>query len=185
MPPERIEADYGGAPGPRHSYYHKILLSNPVVDDQGRPWVIVHNLLKGTARLYRHKEPGGWAGVPLNEAVCSVLPGFRIQHCGQLSFHRDGTTEAVLMVAPQREAAWGAKGTELVRLLISPDGSIRRSELVRPPDPTVPHWLPSIERWCWHARADRPALMYTRGINAGGFRHNRNRVNTEVWLQLP
>jgi len=184
MDPERIEPEYGGPPGPLHSYYHKILLSNVSVDDQGRPWVIVHNLLKGTAALYRYEASSAWVGLPLSDAVCAVLPGFDVRHCGQVSRHGDGTIEALLMAAPPPERGWGANSTELVRLLIRPDGSICGSELIRPPDPETPHWLPSIERWCWHAPVDKPALMYTRGINAGGYQHNRNQVNTEVWLQL-
>jgi hypothetical protein len=185
MDPDRIEARYGGAPGPEHSYYHKILLSNAVVDDQDRPWVIVHNLLQGGAQLFRHDTPERWRGIELRGAVRSALPGFRVQHCGQLSRHRDGTIEAVLMVAPDNERGWGTRGTELVRLLIGPDCSVRGTETVRRPDANMPHWLPSLERWCWHAPIDRPALLYTRGINAGGYQHNRNDVNTEVWLQIP
>jgi hypothetical protein len=185
LDPERIEASYGGPAGPLHSYYHKILLSNVAVDERGRPWVVLHNLLEGTARLYRHEESAGWVGVALDDAVRSVLPGYRIQHCGQVARHGDGTIEAVLMVAPDAERGWGTKGTELVRVLVGPDGSVRRSELVCPPDPDVPHWLPSLERFCWDAPLDRPALLYTRGINAGGYSHNRNRVETEVRLQLP
>ena len=184
MDPQRIEAEYGGPSGPLNSYYHKILLSNVTVDDQGRPWVIVHNLLKGTAALYRHEASSAWVGVPLSEAVRAILPGFDIRHCGQLSRHGDGTIEALLMAAPHPERAWGANGTELVRLLIRQDGYICGSELVRSPDPEMPHWLPSIERSCWHAPIGKPALMYTRGINAGGYQHNQNRVKTEVWLQL-
>jgi hypothetical protein len=89
------------------------------------------------------------------------------------------------MVAPQSQRAWGAQGTELVRLLFGVDGSFRRSERVCPMDPDIPHWLPSIERWCWHAPVCRPMLLYTRGINAGGYQYNRNRVKTEVRLQIP
>ena len=180
---ERIEARYGGPPGPLNSYYHKILLSNVAVDERGRPWAIVHNLLNGSAELYRHEDAAGWVGIELRDSVTSLLPGFRVLHCGQVSRHRDGTIEAVLMVAPEAEPGWGTKGTELVRLLVGPDGSIARTELVRGRDPDLPHWLPSIERWCSHAPIDRPALLFTRGINAGGYQHNRNRVNTEVWLQ--
>jgi hypothetical protein len=185
MDPQRVEANYGGPAGPRHSYYHKILLSNLAVDDSGRPWVIVHNLLNGCARLFRHERGAGWRGVELRDAVQDVLPGFGIRHCGQLSRWRDGTLEAVLMVAPQSETGWGSNGTELIRLLVKTDGSILSAELVRPIDPSLPHWLPSLERWCPHAPLDRPALLYTRGINAGGYRHNVNQVKTEVWLQIP
>lgn len=184
MQPERIEAKYGGAPGPLNSYYHKILLSNVAVDEDDQPWVIVHNLLKGSAQLFHHRDSTGWTGIPMDQAVRSVLPGFHILHCGQVSRHRDGTLEAVLMAAPENQRGWGAEGSELVRLLVEADGTVRRSELVCPIDSEMPHWLPSIERWCWHAPVDRPMLLYTRGINAGGYQHNRNQVQTEVRLQI-
>jgi hypothetical protein len=185
LDPSRIEANYGGPRGPGNSYYHKILLSNVTVDDQGRPWVIMHNLLDGTANLYRHEPGNGWVGTPLIEAVRTILPGFHIRHCGQVSRHQDGTVEAVLMVAPAAERGWGEKGTELVRVLVDSNGSVRRSELVRQPDPDMPHWLPSIERWCWHAPVECPSLLFTRGRNAGGYSHNRNQLATEVGLQVP
>lgn len=185
MQSERIEAKYGGAAGPLNSYYHKILLSNVTVDENDQPWVIVHNLLEGTARLYHHENSTGWMGIPLDQAVRAVLSGFHILHCGQVSRHRDGTIEAVLMVAPKDQRAWGAKGIELARLLFGADGAIRRTDLVCPIEPDMPHWLPSIERWCWHAPVERPMLLYTRGINAGGYQHNRNRVKTEIRLQIP
>jgi hypothetical protein len=183
LDPERIETRYGGPRGPKHSYYHKILLANVAVDGRDRPWVIVHNLLNGTAELFHHGASGGWTGLALIDSVRSVLPGFGIRHCGQLSRRGDGTLEAVLMVAPEAERGWGTKGTELVRLLVSPAGAIVGAELVRSRGPALPHWLPSIEHWCWHAPVDRPALLYTRGLNAGGYDHNRNRVDTEVWLR--
>jgi hypothetical protein len=143
MDRNRIEADYGGPRGPNHSYYHKILLSNITVGDQGRPWVVLHNLLDATANLYRYEQKPGWVGTPLAEAVREVFPNSHIRHCGQVSRHQDGTVEVVLMVAPPNEHGWGAKGTELVRVLVDPAGSVRESELVRQPDPDTPNWLAS------------------------------------------
>jgi hypothetical protein len=181
MPPERIEANYGGPRGPLHSYYHKMVLSNPVVDDRGRPWAIVHNLLLGEADLYRH-EDAGWVGTPLAETVRSLAPGFLIRHCGQLSRQRDGSIEAVLMVSPKAGTGWGDNDTALVRVLVDATGKITHLELVRAPEPGMPSWLPSLERWCFHAAFDKPALLYTRGFNAGGYDKNVNSVKTELWL---
>jgi hypothetical protein len=90
------------------------------------------------------------------------------------------------MVLPDGRKGWGDPGTELVRVLIGPDGRTRPTELVRPPDPAMAHWLPSIERWCWHAPAPQPALLFTSGTNASmNASTNRNSLNTEVWLQVP
>jgi hypothetical protein len=102
LPAARIEWHYGGASGPRNSYYHKMTLSNPVVDERGRPWTIVHNLLAGDAQLYRHEEDGPWVGTPLAEPVRALLPGYLIRHCGQLARHRDGTIEAILDIIDGR-----------------------------------------------------------------------------------
>ena len=183
MAAERVEAQYGGARGPLNSYYHKMVLSNPAVDERGRPWVIVHNLLAGDAQLFRHEEYGPWVGTPLAEPVRTLLPGYRIRHCGQLSRHRDGTVEAVLMVSPEAAVGWGEKSTSLVRLEFDAQGQVVHQSLVRAPEPDMPHWMPSLERWCWRAPVDRPALLYTRGLNAGGYSNNVNIVKTEVWVE--
>jgi hypothetical protein len=185
MPPERIEANYGGPPGPLHSYHHKILASNPIVDDRGRPWVIVDSPLVGDAHLFRHEEEGKWIGTPLGEVVRSLLPGYLIRYFGQLSRHRDGTIEVVLMTSPRANRGWGAIGTTLVRLIVDMDARVIHQQVVNPPQPDRAQWLPSLQRWCPHAPPDKPALLYTRGINAGGYSQNRNRVETEVWLQIP
>ncbi|MCX7825655.1 MAG: BNR repeat-containing protein [Verrucomicrobiae bacterium] len=166
--------------GPKHSYYHKMVLSNPVLDDRGRPWVIVHNLLAGDAELFRH-DGGLWLGTPLT----ATLPGYRVQHCGQLARHRDGTIEAVLMISPAGKTGWGENGTTLVRLLFNAEGRKISLALVRKPESDLAIWLPSLERWCPHAPVERPALLYTRGRNAGGYSKNVNDEKTEVWLEYP
>jgi len=181
LAPERIEAHYGGKSGPLNSYYHKMVLSNPVVDERGRPWVIVHNLLAGDAQLYRHEGGGKWIGTRLT----ATLPGYRIQHCGQLSRHRNGTIETVLMVSPVAQTGWGENGTTLIRLQFDAEGRETRRTLVRKPETDIPTWMPSLERWCPHAPFDRPALLYTRGRNAGGYSNNVNNIKTEVWLEYP
>ena len=151
MTPERIEPHYGGPNGPLHSYHHKMVLSNPIVDQLGRPWVMVHNLLAGDAQLYRHEEEGAWVGTPLAEPVRALLPGYHIRHCGQLSRTRNGIITAVLMAAPADAVGWGAKGTTLVRLECDPAGRVTHKSLVCKSDPDLAHWLPSLERWCWRS----------------------------------
>ena len=164
-----------------NSYNHQLLLSNVIVDDSGRPWTIVHNLLAWDAKLY-HAEDGKWIGVPLLPAVNEILPQFQITHCAQLSRHKNGTIEAVLMVAPKGAREWGGKKTELVRIPITPGGQVGQAQLVCKPNPEIARWLPSIERWTWNAPNDNPALLFTQGFNAS---NNKNKLNMEVWLQIP
>ena len=181
-PPDYEEAH--AAPGPLNYNYLQMLLSNPVVDDEGMPWVVVHNGLTGGAVLYRGAA-AGWAGVPLLGAVHGLYPGWRIHQQSTLSRHADGTLDVVLMVAPQDAPGWGPDETELVRLWITPGGEMHSVAPVCAPDSAAAHWLPSLERGSGAVPPDLPALLYTSGRNAGGFDQNVNALNTEVWLHLP
>ena len=162
----------------------QLLLSNPVIDDRGYPWVVLHNCLAGNAMVF-HADDGLWHGLPLVHEVEHLLPGYRVHMQSSLSRAASGELLAALMVAPRDHPEWGPSETELVRLRISQDGLVSQAELVCRPNPMVAHWLPSFEQWCWRDPVEMPAFMYTRGINAGGGPHNVNSVNTEVWLQLP
>lgn len=181
-PPDYEEAH--AAPGPLNYNYLQMLLSNPVVDDEGAPWVVVHNGLTGGAVLYRGSE-AGWAGTPLLDAVHGLYPGWRIHQQSTLSRHADGTLDGVLMVAPRDAPGWGPDETELVRLWIDPEGEFRRVAPVCEPDASTARWLPSLERGSGERAPDVPALLYTSGRNAGGFDQNVNELTTEVWLHLP
>jgi hypothetical protein len=77
LDPRRVEAEYGGPRGPLNSYYHKILLSNVAVDQQGRPWVVVHNLLEGTARRSCTREASTPAGTATTETAWKPKYGCR------------------------------------------------------------------------------------------------------------
>ena len=186
MAPERIEPSEHraahSAPGPRNAEYLQMNLSNPVVDDDGLPAVVVHNGMEGTASLYRH-DGQDWRAQPLLGEIRQVLPGWTIHMQSALSRHADGTLEAVLMAQPGGDG-WGSSGTSLVRVCVDPDGNTQ-TELVRPPDPALAQWLPALQRYSWREPSDRPALVFTRGRNAGGFQNNRNDLRTEVWLDLP
>jgi hypothetical protein len=178
------------ATGPSQYYYCKIQLSNPVIDDAGRPWVVLHNLLRGRADLY-HADGDAWIGKPLGETVRASFPGHQISHMGQLSRHLDGTIEVVLTIVRDDVEChrYGAKGTKLVRLLADAAGTPRSCGLVCEPDPAgIPDWQPNIQRPGRHAAISRPALLWTRGVNSHTLTEthtNVNEVTTEVWLQLP
>lgn len=89
-------------------------------------------------------------------------------------------------MAPEGAHEFGAPGTKLVRLLAHPDGRVTRAEFaVEPSADGVPDWLPSLQRRSQGAPCERPALLYTRGHNAGGYDHNVNDLATQVRLQIP
>jgi len=67
---------------------------------------------------------------------------------------------------------------------LNTDGDVLRAAAVCDPLPGVPDWLPNIERRAAGGAAARPALLFTRGLNAGGFAKNKNEIKTQVWLQV-
>jgi hypothetical protein len=176
--------------GPSQYYYFNILLSNPVIDETGCPWVVVHNLLRGEADLY-HADENTWTGTPLRDVVSTLVPDHQISHMGQLSRRSDGTLEIVLTVVPQdiESHRYGAAGTKLVRILVDAAKTTGSCELVCQPDSEgAPNWQPNIQRPTGHTTIVRPALLWTRGINSHTLTEmhtNVNEVLTEVWLQVP
>ena len=186
LSPNRIQSDKErvNAHGPLNFNYNQMILSNPVIDGQRRPWITVHNRLDLSAKLY-HYENGAWVATDIDKEVFRLMPGFRVHVQSGLSRHEDGTIEAILMVVPKDSPQWGPNATELVRVLVKPDGTVQSAQLVRDRDQDVAHWLPSIEQWNWNIPIKTPALTYTRGVNAGAFGKNINELQTEVWLELP
>ncbi|MGI6417929.1 MAG: BNR-4 repeat-containing protein [Thermoguttaceae bacterium] len=178
------------AAGPSQYYYFNILLSNPVIDKTGRPWVVVHNLLRGEASLY-HAGNGAWIGAPLGDIVRTRLPRHNVSHMGQLARHGNGDLEIVLSAVPEsvQSHRYGAAGTKLVRILADAAAAPRTCELVREADVSgIPDWLPNIQRSGSQTAMTRPALLWTRGVNSHTLTEqhtNVNEVRTEVWLQLP
>ena len=111
MAPERIEAHYGGPRGPLNSYYHKMVLSNPVVDERGWPWAIVHNLLAGDAQLFRHEEQRALGRHAVGRAGAHAAAGLPHPALRPVVAASGWNVEAVLMVSPEAEAGWGEKST--------------------------------------------------------------------------
>ncbi|MBM3859855.1 MAG: hypothetical protein FJ395_09425 [Verrucomicrobia bacterium] len=170
--------------GPEYYYYNEMVVSNPAVDKAGRPWVILHNLLTGKAEL-RRGGTDGWRAFPLCDALAKAFPGCKVSHAGQLAFCSGGSLEVILTMVPAASvSAWGHPETRLVRIELNADGDVLRAGAVSDPMPGVPDWMPSIERRAAGVAVARPALLFTRGLNAGGFAKNKNEIKTQVWLQL-
>ncbi len=161
-----------------------------MIDKTGRPWVVVHNLLRGEASLY-HAGNGAWIGAPLGDIVRTRLPRHNVSHMGQLARHGNGDLEIVLSAVPEsvQSHRYGAAGTKLVRILADAAAAPRTCELVREADVSgIPDWLPNSQRSGSQTAMTRPALLWTRGVNSHTLTEqhtNVNEVRTEVWLQLP
>jgi hypothetical protein len=99
-----------------------------------------------------------------------------------LSCDRAGTLYAALMIEPTSDPIWGPNGTRIVCLRIHPSHPEIAVEPICEPDETVAQWLPAQEQPGWVPLDHTPALLYTRGTNAGGFELNKNETATQVWL---
>ena len=90
-----------------------------------------------------------------------------------------------LMIEPTDECVWGPPGTYIVRVVAKTDGTETAVEQVVSPDQALAQWLPALEHPNRSHPDHVPSLLYTKGVNAGGFGNNRNVSETEVYLSCP
>ena len=184
--PERAQSvsDQRGheQPGPRNLNYHQMILSNPVVDPNGTVHVVLHNGLTGTADLMSRSTMGHWTAEPLAAAATSGIPNGRVHVQSSLTFLPDGRLRAAMMIEQTEECVWGAPGTSIVLVETTGGGAPEGSVRVTPTDPGCAHWLPAQPHCAGTFPERMPPLLYTRGVNAGGFGNNKNAVETDVLL---
>lgn len=180
-----LEQDRTREAGPSHMHYLQLLLSNPVVDSRGRVYVTVHNGREGTADLWIRGGEGRWRSIPLRPLLDGPAEGHRIHLQSSLGLDSRNRIHAGLMIHPGAHPRWdwGPNGTFLVRLVLSPEGKLLTREVV-PPVSEGCVWLPALEHPLGSLFPEVPALLYTRGANAGGFEHNQNRLESQVFLML-
>jgi hypothetical protein len=170
--------------GPRNLNYQQILLSNPVVDEGGTVHVVLHNGLTGTADLLTCNA-NGWTARPLTTVATGGEPGKRIHMQSSLSLGQADQLHMALMIEPADECVWGPPGTYIVRIVAKTCGAEMAVKQVVSSDQAFAQWLPALEHTN-HSHLDHiPPMLYTKGVNAGGFRNNKNTVETEVYLSCP
>jgi len=171
-------------PGPQNFNYQQLVLSNPVVDDDGTPHVVVHNGLQGSADLWSHVG-GHWTARALTNALTRGDRQKRVHMQSSLSLDGRGRLHAALMIEPTRQCVWGPPGTYIVRVLASCASRVLKAEDVCLPDKGSAQWLPALAHHAWAGGGSVLPLLYTRGRNAGGFGSNKNKLATEVWFVRP
>lgn len=169
-------------PGPRNLNYQQIILSNPVVDPKGVLHVVLHNGLTGTADLMSYSTTKNWTAAPLTAAATHGDPKRRVHVQSSLCLTADGHLRAALMVEQTEESVWGAPGTSIVLVELRGDGTGARGNQVTIADAARAQWLPAQPQQGTALPERILPLLYTRGVNAGGFGNNENSVKTEVIL---
>ncbi len=169
------------AAGPRHFHYQQILLSNPVLDRNGALHAVLHNGLTGTADMMSLVD-GKWSARPLTAAATAGHAGSRVHLQSSLSLGPGDTLYSALMIEQTDEFVWGPPGTHIVLVTLKTNGGAAKAEQLTKPDPALAQWLPALAHPAGLSADRVPPLLYTRGINAGGFDNNKNAVETEVRL---
>lgn len=180
--PPRSDQHAQSQRGARSLNYQQINLSNPVVDQRGVVHVVFHNGMAGTADLMSRSAGGLWTATPLTASATQGDPRSRVHVQSSLCLREDGHLCAALMVEQTEENVWGAPGTKIVLVEVGVDGDVIGVDPVPGADADLALWLPALPGQTT-VQPRRPVpLLYTRGVNAGGFENNKNSVETDVVL---
>jgi hypothetical protein len=163
--------------GPQSKEYLQMVLSNLVVDNHGIPHLLYHNGLAGSVELMSYRK-GCWGSTLIMDKLSEMESGYRVHMQSSLSVDEQGLIHAAVMMEPTTQNAWGPNGTLTVAGQIDPATGRVHFEKIAEPDSTVAVWLPA----CEHAATLHPAILLTKGENAGGFSTNQNELKTHVIL---
>lgn len=135
---------------------------NVTLDPKGRPYLVVAYLDKTQpeAKLWHH-DGEAWRSTPLSPWVAKTVdPAYRATG-GVVEFGGDGRLYVALTIA--KEFTWGDPSNEIALLVSADGGKTFTGQMMSPPDPKTPNWLPSLERRTGHNRVDVPWLITTHG----------------------
>ncbi|MFC1452161.1 BNR-4 repeat-containing protein [Verrucomicrobiota bacterium] len=170
----------------RHS--HGVSISNAVTDADDQPWFLCSEPGRAAGTLWR-RAPGGWENTDLGAVFGQGFHTYTRNAC--MTRDAAGSLHLVIPGRPDgQETSWGDPGLELWYVKTDHTGRCLGRRQITPPFPEAAHWLPSLESWDWcrpeASPIDRPWLLYTQGLNAGGFGNNVNMCRTKVLLtRLP
>ncbi len=179
QPADTQEATSG--PGPHNFNYQQLLLSNAVAGPDAAVYVILHNNLTGSVDLIQWHN-GKWRSRDLTATALAGRAGCRIHPQSSLARTADGRLFAALMIEPTDSCVWGPPGTWITCLEVAGfDGPIRRLDIMQP-ESAYAQWLPAFPHQTLPVGTCMPPMLFTHGVNAGGFDQNANTIETEVRL---
>ncbi|MFC1479141.1 BNR-4 repeat-containing protein [Planctomycetota bacterium] len=139
---------------------------NIVLDNKGMVWFTAVHLEKSPrTTLIWHYNGKKWESINLLPHIQAFNPDLEIVG-GVITFTRKGYLYAACTVEnilKKGEQFWGHPSQEIVIMISRDRGKTFTAMPVSEKDPSVPNWLPSIERPYSHKPIDVPSLMYTHG----------------------
>ena len=161
---------------------------NIALDPQGVPWLIYSRMDRQPFETWvtKAKPVTGWQKIPLLPAIQKKWPDRAVKTPGSILFGRDGTMYVVVTTVDSNvkdeTALWGHPSAEIVLLVSKDKGQTFSVFQVSSPDPSVPNWLPNLERPTGHKPVDMPSLIYTHGHRG---ENNKEIMSNEViWCDL-
>lgn len=164
-------------PGPTSKEYLQMVLSNLVVDAHGIPHLLYHNGIGGSVELMSYRNEH-WVSTSIMEKLEKLMPGYRVHMQSSLSVDEQGLLHAAVMMEPTTHNEWGPNGTITLAGLIDPANGEVQFRTIFEPEPANAVWLPAYEQ----STSARPAMLLTKGRNAGGFSANQNELKSMVML---
>lgn len=138
------------------------------------------------AWIARPDPETGWQKISLLPAIQKKWPDRGVKTPGSIVFGRDGTMYVVVTTVnsniKNETALWGHPSAEVVLLVSKDQGHAFSVFEISPSNPSVPNWLPNLERPTSYEPVDVPSLIYTHGHR--GKTNKQIMSNKVIWCDL-
>ncbi len=156
---------------------------NIAVDPDGVPWLIYCRMDRQPFETWiaRSDSTTGWHEISLLAAIQQKWPEQAVKTPGSIVFGRDGTMYVVVTTVESSieddTALWGHPSAEVALLVSKDQGRTFEVFGISAPDPSVPNWLPNLERPTGQQPVGFPSLIYTHGLKG---ENNKEIMGNEV-----
>ncbi|UCF17817.1 MAG: BNR-4 repeat-containing protein [Phycisphaerales bacterium] len=158
---------------------------NIAVAPDGVPWLIYCRMDSQPFETWiaRPDGSGGWRSISLLPSIKKRWPDRGVKTPGSIVFDRDGVMYTAVTTVDKRvedeSAQWGHPSAEIALLVSNDRGHTFEVFGISSTDPSVPNWLPNLERPTGPQPVGVPALIYTHGLR--GLSNKEIMSNEVIW----
>ena len=155
------------------------------VDAGGQPFVPYSVRIQESSQAYlaTPMADGKWHQLHLNPFLPEAYRDWDLFMHGGIAFGSSGqpVMVATVMQVPIDEHEWGHPSTELVCFRSEDEGKCFVGEVLGPPDPASPRWMPNIERPTgFNEMPPYPSFIYTDGVRGASLEDQLS--NKVIWV---